>query len=80
MIEIIQKERCNGCHACLNICPVQCIEMKVDSEGFKYPEVDYNKCIKCGLCIEVCPLIEPKKLKKRTQKRMLVSIKMKRLD
>ncbi len=68
MIKITKKELCNGCHACLNICPIQCIQMKVDSEGFKYPEVDYDKCIKCGLCIEVCPLIEPQKIEKENPK------------
>jgi coenzyme F420-reducing hydrogenase beta subunit len=31
--------------------------MKNDAEEFWYPEVDYNKCIKCGLCIKVCPII-----------------------
>jgi coenzyme F420-reducing hydrogenase beta subunit len=42
--------------------------MNVDSEGFKYPEVDYNKCIKCGLCIEVCPLIESQKIEEKKLK------------
>lgn len=68
MIQIIKKEMCNGCHACLNICPVQCIGMKVDSEGFKYPGVDYNKCIKCNLCIDVCPLIDKKIIKENEPK------------
>jgi len=61
MIIIEKKEQCNGCHACSNICPVQCIEMKEDSEGFRYPEVDYKKCIKCNKCIDVCPLLKEKK-------------------
>ena len=62
MIKIKKNEECNGCHACSNICPVQCIDMKEDFEGFKYPEVDYDKCIKCNMCTEVCPLIEPQKI------------------
>ena len=28
-----------------------------DSEGFSYPVVDNTKCIKCGICIKNCPLI-----------------------
>ena len=30
--------------------------MCVDAEGFSYPQVDLNKCIKCGKCKAVCPL------------------------
>ena len=46
-----------GCHACSNICPRSCIEMKNDNEGFWYPLVDYDKCIRCGFCTKVCPIM-----------------------
>lgn len=55
MIEINHKKDCCGCYACENICPNHCIEMKVDQEGFWYPEVDQTKCINCNLCEKVCP-------------------------
>ena len=45
---------CCGCEACKNICPQNCIEMLEDEEGFIYPQVDKEKCIKCGLCERVC--------------------------
>jgi len=32
--------------------------MDVDVEGFWYPTVDYGKCIRCGMCMAVCPMIE----------------------
>lgn len=57
MIAINDKKDCMGCHACSTICPKSCISMENDSEGFWYPEVDYDKCIKCRLCIKVCPII-----------------------
>jgi coenzyme F420-reducing hydrogenase beta subunit len=57
MITINNKKDCTGCHACSNICPKSCISMESDSEGFWYPRVDYNKCIECGLCVKVCPII-----------------------
>ena len=31
-----------------------------DEEGFRYPHVDKDKCIDCGLCEKVCPLQKPK--------------------
>jgi len=55
MIKITDKKNCTGCYACLNTCPQSCITMKDDFEGFWYPVVDYNKCINCGLCENVCP-------------------------
>lgn len=57
MIEIKDKSKCSGCHSCMNICPKNCIEMKVDQEGFWYPAVDKEKCIECGLCEKRCPIL-----------------------
>ncbi len=31
--------------------------MVVDEEGFKYPQVDDEVCIECGLCEKTCPVI-----------------------
>lgn len=65
MITINNKKDCTGCHACANICSQNCISMESDTEGFWYPEVDYLKCIKCGLCIEVCPIINKKNVQNK---------------
>lgn len=53
----VNKKDCCGCTACASICPKDCIEMVTDNEGFKYPVVDTNTCINCGLCEKVCPII-----------------------
>ena len=56
MIHIYEKQMCTGCYACVQRCPVSCITMQEDSEGFLYPVVDETLCVKCGLCDKVCPV------------------------
>lgn len=51
-----EKQNCCGCTACAAACPKQCIEMKPDREGFRYPSVDTKKCVQCGACEQVCPI------------------------
>ena len=50
------KPKCCGCQACFNICPKKAIKMEDDEKGFKYPIIDEDKCVKCGLCRKVCPI------------------------
>lgn len=57
MIVIDKKEDCCGCSACVQICPINCIKMQNDNEGFNYPVVDSKRCLSCGKCIKVCPVI-----------------------
>ena len=57
MIYITDKKNCCGCSACVQRCPKQCIRLEEDSEGFLYPQVDEETCIKCGLCEKVCPIL-----------------------
>lgn len=54
-----EKRNCSGCAACYSVCPVHCIEMKYDEEGFYYPYVDGLKCICCDKCKSVCPYLNP---------------------
>lgn len=49
------KKNCCGCSACAESCPVNCIKMKRDEEGFLYPEINHELCINCGKCNMVCP-------------------------
>lgn len=64
MIKITNKADCCGCNACGDACPKQAITFKTDNEGFWYPEVDMQKCIDCGLCEKVCPVLQADRLKK----------------
>ncbi|MCF6093063.1 4Fe-4S binding protein [Microaerobacter geothermalis] len=51
---VVQDEWCNGCEACVKMCPTQAIsivERKTPPLQFR---LDYSKCLFCGLCEEVC--------------------------
>lgn len=50
----IKKNECCGCTACREVCPYNAIDMKSDEEGFIYPVVNPDKCVKCMLCKKVC--------------------------
>lgn len=56
-----RKEDCCGCTACYAICPKGAISMKEDEEGFEYPQIDESICVRCGMCLMVCPIKEAKK-------------------
>lgn len=60
MIQIRKKENCCGCNACVQVCPVSCIQLYEDQEGFWYPKVEEENCINCGLCERVCPCLNLK--------------------
>lgn len=49
-----KKENCCCCMACMNICPTQAITIKSDADGFEFPEINHDLCIKCELCNKVC--------------------------
>ncbi|MBQ3202565.1 MAG: Coenzyme F420 hydrogenase/dehydrogenase, beta subunit C-terminal domain [Clostridia bacterium] len=50
----INKELCNGCAACVNICPCGAIQMKTDELGFVYPDINDAVCVQCGKCVTAC--------------------------
>lgn len=61
MIDLVKNEECCGCTACISVCPVQCIELLEDEEGFWYPRVQKEKCVACGKCNTVCPILNVKR-------------------
>ncbi len=50
------KRDCCGCTACFSVCPVSAIQMVEDEEGFEYPIISDNKCIRCFQCVRSCPI------------------------
>lgn len=57
MINVSKKIDCCGCGGCAQACPVSCIRMVADAEGFLYPKVDATLCISCGSCTSACPML-----------------------
>src|ERR1700679_3707632 len=59
-------EKCGACFLCAAACPANCIYIEAAentekvriSGGERYAQVyniDYNRCIFCGYCVEACP-------------------------
>ncbi len=46
----INKEKCNGCGNCVEVCPFGVLEIKNSKAVVKHPE----KCRKCGACVSAC--------------------------
>lgn len=51
-----EKADCCGCLACYSTCPASAIYIEADEEGFLYPHIDAEKCIRCRKCETVCPI------------------------
>ena len=56
-LDLIPREDCTGCSACASACPAECVSLAADERGFLHPVLDHSKCIDCGLCKRVCPVL-----------------------
>ena len=56
-VAVIYADRCTGCAACIEICPVDCIEkvsQYADVPGLQsFCEIDWDRCIGCQLCLRL---------------------------
>lgn len=59
MPKLAKPNLCTGCTACTAACPRGCIVMTADADDFLHPAVDERKCVGCGLCETVCPVLHP---------------------
>ncbi len=63
MTTVCEENKCNGCMACIDKCPKNCIS--IHDSIFAYNAVkDMDICINCGQCEKVCPNNNPLVLSK----------------
>jgi ferredoxin len=57
----IDDTKCTGCGKCAEVCPVEAIDIRRNSEGKRQPasaeqvQVDESLCLGCGICCTTCP-------------------------
>lgn len=51
---VVKTKRCPQNHHCpsVKVCPVGALAQK----GYAAPDIDMDKCIKCGKCVKFCPM------------------------
>ena len=47
--EVVSRENCAGCAACVVVCPVRCLDYSEEK-----PKL-VKKCTACGICAQICP-------------------------
>ncbi len=56
-LAVINADNCTGCEACLEVCPVDCINMIVLNHGVKgsqaFCEIDLERCVGCEVCVHI---------------------------
>jgi ferredoxin len=50
----IDPKRCNGCDACVRLCPHEAIELEADVQGAPAFLIRAERCSGCGICADVC--------------------------
>ena len=56
---VINEDRCKGCGLCVNVCPVEILQLaegRFNVKGYHPVELtDPEKCTGCAMCATVCP-------------------------
>jgi coenzyme F420-reducing hydrogenase beta subunit len=55
--EVIAKELCVGCGACISACTAEALSFTQDSCGYYIPTLDEDACTSCKTCEKTCPVL-----------------------
>lgn len=50
MAATVDTEKCTGCGECVEVCPLDAIEVQEE-----LAVVNEDECSDCGSCVDVCP-------------------------
>ena len=50
---LLDEVKCNGCEACVRICPTKAIVRGDDEEVFRLT-LEVSRCVNCALCLDAC--------------------------
>lgn len=53
-IRLADEATCTGCMACFGACGRDAIRIITTSKGYEVPQIDKERCVKCGRCQAVC--------------------------
>ena len=56
-LAVINADNCTGCESCIEVCPVDCIDLLSRDFGVKgvqsWCEIDLERCVGCEVCVHV---------------------------
>ena len=55
-IKLCDYDACTGCMACKQKCKHDAITV-IYEKGFSYPHINEEKCVRCGMCMRSCPVL-----------------------
>ena len=65
MKNLPKNRNCTGCAVCVDTCKHNALDIHIGANGFYVRTENKNKCINCGMCEKVCPVVNSKLTKNK---------------